>query len=306
MNKSIKKTKRLDLLVIIPVTRGVMAYKTINSVFEQLGFKNIEVVLTGNSTLDKKFCDITRKKYSEKKLKILISKKKEFPGPARNHGLNYFRLKKKKANFVLFLDDDVVVPKNYCLTLVDFLNITDSCAVSGRLISEPSDNFYNKVIDYSNFWWLQNRTNFVDRGWIGTGATLIKSSYLKSINFQSTYINEDTFFFNQLSKKSKKPLSICASTTAKHYHSRDTLIKLIEYQFKNGYYGPQFRKMSPSLIGAIRNVRLLFYSSYKSNYVDLKRNYKLLIGMLFSFLIFQFGIECQALRCFIYIHFKKK
>lgn len=302
------------LYAIIPTTRGSSSFLSIDSVLRQKGFNQVEVIVTGNSTSDPKFCNALKLRYG-KSVTILRSKKKLAPGAARNVGLNFLQ-KNKNYKWVMFLDDDIIIPDNYCHVLRRFLQITNSCAVIGNVMSKIN-NISTKILDYSNFWWLQKNKDCINRGWMGAGATLIKSTKLERILFtEKFYINEDTGFFDTLSKKTGLPLSTCSSVTAIHDHSRVNLWQLIKYQFANGVGTFIFRdeyalkgKYNPHIFDCLKELKTIFLISFKENRDFLKDKYFLLIGVFASFFIFELAILFQSAKksfTIIFRIFKKK
>jgi len=286
-----------NLTVIIPSIRNYSALESIKSAFDQIGFNQIIVILSGKSTRNTKFVNYLRKNFSEKKLYIAkcVNKPQILPGEARNDGLRLITKNKLKPDYILFLDDDVVIPNDYCLKLCEFKIKSNSAAVMGNIESKPR-NIWTTIVDYSNFWWLQTNTNRVNNGWLATTATLLKYSDLKDLFFlENIAVNEDVIFFNELSKITQKPLSICTNTKAFHFHERKNFKEVVKYQFNNGYKGVLFHNQRLSLINAIKDIKLNYTSSYKSNKKFLNNHHLINLGVLISFVIFEFGIQCSLI-----------
>jgi hypothetical protein len=182
--------------------------------------------------------------------------------------------------------------------MADNMHRINSCAVMGRISSIPV-NFWTTIIDYSNFWWLQVRENVENMRWLATTATLTKLEYINGIFFrEDVAVNEDVIFFDEISKKTNKFLSICAEETGEHHHNRKNFNEFFKYQFNNGKKGVLFRSNGINLINASRNVALNFNSTLIANGKFLEKNKLIKVGVLMSFIIFQLGIECKSLVAF--------
>ena len=188
-----------DLFVIMPTTRGIGAVKSIQSASKQVGFSNIVVLVAGKSSNDQELRRRCTACFGDA-VRILPCPDKEhiLPGEARNLGIDYVFSHGDKGSYLLFLDDDIVLPPDYAIVLKCFVDKYDLSAAMGRVVSYPI-NFWSKVIDYSNFWWLQQTRNCIDRGWLGAGATLMKTENTENIRFLTDIsVNEDTEFFDQV------------------------------------------------------------------------------------------------------------
>lgn len=290
-----------NLTVIVPTTRGIKSIPTIKSALSQIDFDEIIVIITGKSTRDEMFKTAINKELNNCNFHIVECKNKDvvLPGEARNDGLRYIKQKKLNSEFVFFLDDDVIVPEEYCLILANFMHNIGSCASMGRISSVPM-NFWTIVIDYSNFWWAQVRENVNTMKWLATTATLTKIEYIDSILFEENIaVNEDVIFFDAMSKKTNKSLSICAEITGEHHHTRKNFKEFFKYQFNNGKKGVLFLGNGLNLINIILSVKQNFQSSFAVNNKFLKNNKKIAFGILVSFIIFQIGIEYGSFVAFL-------
>lgn len=283
------------LAIIIPSVRGYSAIPTIESALNQIGFNKVNVIISGKSTLNNEFIETINNKFKTNNLFIAkcINKLKILPGEARNIGLNLIKDNKIYPKYILFLDDDVVIPKKYCKILVEFLKRTNSCAVMGRISSRPK-NLWTKIIDYSNFWWLQTTKDIDNIKWIATTATFTKYEYVKSVRFEENIsINEDVIFFNKVTELTNKKLCICSSTTGLHYHDRKNLKELLRYQFNNGFNGVLYHNQKINLINAIKDIRDNYYSSYRNNINYLKKHHLIKYGVILSFTVFEIGVQSR-------------
>lgn len=236
-----------QLIAIIPASRKDKLKNTIKSVFTQKGFKKIDIIISGEVCKDNAYIDAVKKKYSHlhfvKSNFLNRSDNKIYPAKARNFCLNYLNNKfnkfinKKLETWVLFIDDDVIlVDVNYCNKIINFIKENNFIiAAMGNMKSYP-ENFWTKVIDYSNFFWLRLEYDTFDLNWLYMCATLIKYKYIKNFYLNENFIiGEDVEFFLRIAKKYKKTLGILSSTYFYHNHDRNSFIKLLKYQFNNGY-----------------------------------------------------------------------
>lgn len=301
------KFDQKTLVIIMPTTKGAGALPSIESVFAQEGFRDVFFIATGKSTQDPKFIEALEQ-FPKNKTRIALTEKKGIvlPGEARNNGLDLLFKEGLKTSYILFVDDDIVLPADYALELAKFLEVNRSAAVMGRVSSRP-ENFWTKVIDYSNFWWLQMDTDVKKRGFLGAGATIMRANDIKKIRFNNkAKINEDTLFFLKLSRLTKRPLSFCAKVTAEHYHGRKNFLDFFLYQFNNGRHGVRFRGSGFNIVWAARKAWRTFCHAYRGNKSYLRKNKKLAFGVLLSFAIFQMGIEVGSWEKAIKNLFKKK
>ncbi len=283
----------MNISIIIPTTRGKKSLDTISSALNQIGFDNIFIIITGKSTLDQDFLNKLNIKFSKNNIYIAKGKDKKviLPGEARNDGLRYISNNDINSEFILFLDDDIVIPKDYCSILVNCLQMNDSSASIGRVISIPV-NFWTKIIDYSNFWWLQTDKNNNKMKWISTTATLTKEEYIEDIYFnEDVEVNEDSSFFDKILRGTGKLFTVCAETSAEHHHSRNSFSTVINYQFNNGrksvfYHWNIFNIFAP--------IHCLFFNYYKTLTVNkkyLSQNKLVATGVFLSFLVYTIGLE---------------
>lgn len=280
-----------SLYVIIPTTRGVKAFPSIYSALNQKGFYSVKVIICGKSANDEVFSAECRRVFGSS-VTVLPCPRKEkvFPGEARNIGLEYVAVNQSPEDYLLFLDDDISLPVDYARILKDFLDSFGQVAVMGKVISKPA-NVWSKTIDYSNFWWLQLEQDRPNLGWLGTGATLLECSHIRGNRFRSDVaVNEDVIFFSQLEKNSGKHLGVCTKTRCYHCHDRGSFFGLIQYQFNNGRRGVNFKlDKSKVFYASYKRWRNFSKSAIKANFDYLNNNKMIIVGILFSFFVFELG-----------------
>lgn len=291
------KTKMKKLCVIIPSFRGFTALPTIESALNQQGEIEVQVLVAGKSCQDKKFVDLCD---SIDPRVVAVPSPDEgpiMPGRARNIALDYLALNGGSSeDYVLFLDDDIVIPTNFAHKLIEFLDShTDTFAVMSRLETRPV-SYTSRVIDYSNFWWLQVRKDIADIGWLGGGLTMTKYSSIGNSRFPSNrMIREDTKFFQDLALKTGKRMSIYSGITAEHWHSRKGWKELIRYQYKNGE--GQIEEGSNLNLGRrwqIKQTLHLSRTAIRANWKSLWWRPWLVLGIVLSFAVMTEGSRAYA------------
>lgn len=285
------------LFVIIPSVRNEQALPSIKSGLFQKGFDDVFVILAGKSAAS----DGLRNACAELSPKIYFDPsraEKILPGTARNNGLKVASENGiREDDYVLFLDDDIVAPEGFAAELRSFLEtFTDSAAVMGRVESRPA-NLWTRIIDYSNFWWLQVRHHVRDLGWLGAGATMISYGSVKDTCFrEDMHVGEDTDFFMRIARREGKKLSIDALVTCEHFHGRESFSDFVSYQYKNGllhtdWYsdGFSFKRFLNQFIGAST-------TAISENKGYLARRPHILLGVLMSFFICFFGTQVGSIN----------
>jgi hypothetical protein len=293
---SVRMVMARHLGVIVPSVRGMGAVPIIENTLKQEGFDSVNIVVGGKSCSDKAFVErctnlspgvVTAEPFDSDHVP---------PGMARNRCLAVLEKRFPKTTHVLFLDDDIVVPGDYASTLADFLEKEKGmAAVMGRVISIPR-TYWTRVIDYSNFWWLQTERDIVDLGWVGAGATLTFFEKIHGMTFdESMTVNEDIDFFQRVAKIHNGTLGIHAGTTCEHHHARSTFKEFVRYQFNNGKQGTQqfhSPRVSPrSLLIGLRNMLVFLKKTLVTNGRYLIKRPHLIFGISLGILIYETGIQ---------------
>jgi glycosyltransferase involved in cell wall biosynthesis len=284
-----------QLAVIIPSVRGLGAMPTIQSALKLKGFDSINIIVGGKSCGDKAFVSECRRLSPHIFTTEPFASDNVPPGLARNRCLDYLDEKFSDTKYVFFLDDDIVVPKDFGIKLVNFMENGKSVAAAmGRVVSSPR-NYWSKLIDYSNFWWLQVEYNIPDLGWLGAGATMTTYKKIRGIRFDESLItNEDIFFFEEVEKRSKGTLGICAETTCLHFHGRATMSDFITYHFINGknsrHKFHSTRINLKSILSGFKHMLVYFKHALLANRRYLLKRPHIVPGLLVGIFINEVGI----------------
>lgn len=281
--------------IIIPSTRGSAALPSIKSALCQMGFSNIRVAVTGTSCSQPVFREMSGGLSSDLLLGPASSVSPLSPGKARNQGLALLGEQRSEADYLLFLDDDILLPADYAAHLRRFMEEhTSLAAAMGRVVSRPT-SYWSLVGDYSNFWWLQEKRDVLDRGFLGAGATLVRISPAAGLFFdESLWVNEDTDYFQRMARMTGGSLGICASVACAHDRTGWGVADWVRYQFQNGRRSQALfpsAELSPrSILRGIRNALSLTGTSWRAHRKYLSLRPHILLGVAFSFLIYQAGI----------------
>lgn len=284
------------LTVIIPSVRGLGAVPAVQSALKLKGFDSIDIIVGGKSCGDQAFVDECRKLSPHIFTTEPFASDNVPPGLARNRCLDILDEKFNDTKYVLFLDDDIVVPKDFAVTLVSFIEKRKTVAAAmGRVVSSPR-NYWSKLIDYSIFWWLQVNFNIPDLGWLGAGATMTTYKNIRGIRFDESLIkNEDTLFFKEVEERSKGTLGICAETTCRHFHGRVKMGDVFKYHFINGknsrHEFHSSRVNLKSILIGLRNMLVYFKRTLLANRRYLIKRPHIVLGLLVGIFINELGIQ---------------
>lgn len=285
------------LFVIIPSIKNEGAFPSIRSALAQRGFDEVVVIIAGKSACSHELKELCRDYdsvffddyYADKIL----------PGKARNRGLDLAseKLGISSDDYVLFLDDDITVPESFSEELKSFLEMFyRSVAVMGRVESRPA-NYWTRIIDYSNFWWLQVRYHIHNLGWLGAGATLIRFSDIGTTRFKEDMsVGEDTDFFMRIAREKSRLLSIDALATCEHYHGRESLSDVINYQYRNGLMHTDWYSDGFSLRHFLRQFLGASKTAVFANKRFLVFRPHILLGVIFCFFVCFLGTQAGSIK----------
>lgn len=228
--------------------------------------------------------------YSRSRFEVIVIRGKN-PSENRNSGS-----KKGEGEYIIFLDDDGVLEKDYLTNVDKFLDkFKNIDIVGGPQITPADDKIFAKISGYalaSKFgaWKIANRYSQskeildVDETYVTSANLICKRSVLKKIHFDpSLFPGEDPKFIADAKKQGFK---VAYSPEIIIYHRRrSTLKKLIKQIFNYGKVRPLKEKFSETL-----NMPFFFVPSLFLVYLI----YLLLtilfiiihINIIFNFLIF--------------------
>jgi glycosyltransferase involved in cell wall biosynthesis len=222
-------------LVIPTRNRNNFLLKTLNQLKNfKIKFKEI-LVIDSSDKFDKSFFKEICKKFSVK-----FYRSKPSTSLQRNIGL---KLRNKKSQFVMFLDDDIVFFKNSFFDMNKTINLyKNDNNISGfgfNLITNRKKTFLDLIkssyiIKLTNLYsdkpgvvtqsgWhtiVSNIKSNVLAEWFSTQAVIYKSKFITNINFNENFGNysylEDLDFSLKVNKKRKRKILVNYSSRYKH------------------------------------------------------------------------------------------
>lgn len=162
--------------VIVPVFNRP---KEVDELLESLctqTFTDFEVIIVEDGSTDKS--DAVCEKYKDLLNLHYYFKPNSGPGPSRNYGAE-----RSSGNYLLILDSDVIVPKDYLKAVDDALKATPTDAFGGPDRAHESFTPIQKAINYS-------MTSFFTTGGIRGGKKKMDKFYPRSFNMG---INRELF-----------------------------------------------------------------------------------------------------------------
>lgn len=292
-----------SLIALIPSVRPEKLKPTLESLFSQIYFDQIEAIISGPSCRDENNCQKLKKYYPNIHFAKVPPSGHIFPPKARNlalDALNSLKLDHKKYRYwILFLDDDVILNPNYVYKVSKFIQCNPPViAAMGKMQSSPY-TFIGKLIDYSNFWWLQIDHDIKNLGWLATAAAVIEYKYLNGFKFNEkyVYVGEDVDYFCRLATKHHGHLGICSKAHCAHHHNRTTLISFLKYQFNNGYYNFDWYYHNRNYLKSfIKQTNSSFSMAYQKNLPFYKKHQLFTFLVYSSFMVQQFGVFYGSIK----------
>ena len=162
--------------VIVPVyNRPVEVDELLESLCAQT-FTDFEVVVVEDGSTEKS--DAVCEQYKDRLDLKYYFKDNSGPGPSRNYGAE-----RSQGEYLIILDSDVIVPKDYLQTVDDELKASPTEAFGGPDRAHPSFTPIQKAINYS-------MTSFFTTGGIRGGKKKMDKFYPRSFNMG---IRKDVF-----------------------------------------------------------------------------------------------------------------
>ena len=154
--------------IIIPVYNRPQEVDELLESLCQQTFRDFEVVVVEDGSTEK--CDAVCDKYQDRLTLSYYFKSNSGPGPSRNYGAE-----RSQGEYLIILDSDVIVPKNYLETIQSELDREPCDAFGGPDRAHPSFTPIQKAINYS-------MTSFFTTGGIRGGKKKMDKFYPRSFN----------------------------------------------------------------------------------------------------------------------------
>ena len=159
---------KMRFSIIIPVyNRPQEVDELLESLCGQT-FKDFEVVVVEDGSSEK--CDTVCEKYADRLALRYHFKPNSGPGPSRNYGAE-----RSQGEYLIILDSDVIVPKNYLETIEEELDREPCDAFGGPDRAHESFTTIQKAINYA-------MTSFFTTGGIRGGKKKLDKFYPRSFN----------------------------------------------------------------------------------------------------------------------------
>lgn len=170
------KKEKLVSIIIPTHNRKKMLQRLLKSILIS-NYKNLEIIVVDDASSDGTSEFIREKFIKNKKIKIIRNKKNLFASASRNVGLT-----KAKGEYVFFVDDDNVLPKNTINILINTFESDDRIGEVGPVIY----NFHNK----NKIQWIRARRNmWTSKTYHDNNSALLKGKdIIETIDIPNAYI----------------------------------------------------------------------------------------------------------------------
>lgn len=253
--------------IIIPVYNGEkFINRCVDSLLSQT-YKNFEVILVNDGSTDNSLKII--KEYSKKYENIIcINQNNQGASIARNNGI-----KKAKGQYIMFVDIDDYVEKDYVKKLQKTIKNNDVC-ISGfnRVVGDKI--IYSKIP--KNVIWSAFK-------YTSTWGKIYKTDFIKEnkISFLNDYkIGEDLYFNITVLSKTNK-ISILEYAGYNYYDNAESLTNTVNKN-KN--------KRNTQMFDLLNNMNVIFKNKNKQSCVDNKTVYYFFLKTIIFYLLTQRGI----------------
>ncbi len=241
--------------IVIPVyNRPDEVDELLSSLLSQ-SFQDFEVIVVedGSKITCREVCD----KYTGKLCLSYFMKPNSGPGQSRNYGAE-----RANGEYLLILDSDVVLPKDYLQAIEDELNTLPCEAFGGSDASHPSFTPVQKAISYS-------MTSFFTTGGIRGGKAKLDKFYPRSFNmgirrdvyqtlggFSKMRFGEDIDFSYRICEAGYKPRLFPKAWV---WHKRRTdFRKFFRQVFNSGIARINLEKRHPGTMKLVHMLPMVF------------------------------------------------
>ncbi|MBQ4174906.1 MAG: glycosyltransferase [Prevotella sp.] len=241
--------------IVIPVyNRPDEVDELLSSLLSQ-SFQDFEVIVVedGSKITCREVCD----KYTGKLCLSYFMKPNSGPGQSRNYGAE-----RANGEYLLILDSDVVLPKDYLQAIEDELNTLPCEAFGGPDASHPSFTPVQKAISYS-------MTSFFTTGGIRGGKAKLDKFYPRSFNmgirrdvyqtlggFSKMRFGEDIDFSYRICEAGYKPRLFPQAWV---WHKRRTdFRKFFRQVFNSGIARINLEKRHPGTMKLVHMLPMVF------------------------------------------------
>lgn len=283
--------------VIVPTTRLEQASKTLETISHQRYQGEIETIVVGTCA------DELSKQWSVTPVNLECPCP---PGKARNIGAQF-----ASGDILIFLDDDCIVAEDWVERNISALRRPHIGAV-GASIRGKSRSFFARCTDFTNFGYYQH-AKYLDGPVASASMSIPRSVFNLVGEFNETmFSGEDIDLCYRIQKRGYRTV-YHPDIVVTHDHNRDTLGKLLRYNYSHGLSSGLSTKIQHRQVG-LKN-RLLFCVRFPPLFllllpcialaatigivaINIPENWEVLLQLPFIFmakLAYEFGIFRQLI-----------
>lgn len=219
--------------VIVPVSRQELASQTLASLADQSYSGTVEIIVVGA---------IARQLAQQWPVTVVHVAHFDTPGKARNLGAA-----QACGDILLFLDDDCLVTHDWIAQNVHALQQPQSGVVGARICG-TSRSFFARCVDFTNFGYYQQRRP-QDRPVASASMGVWQRVFQAVGGFDETLkSSEDIDFCYRVLKQGQRTV-YQPEIVVSHNHQRDTLGKLLRYNYRRGFAGGLATKIEHRDVG---------------------------------------------------------
>ena len=167
-------------------------YESLNSVLKQ-SYKNLEIIIIYDDEDKTDLKDIKRLAKIDRRIKVLINKKKLGAGNSRNRGIKY-----SKGSYIAFLDCDDLWKKNKLKKQINFMT---KKKISASFTSYNIINIKNKILGKMKAKKKIVYNDLLKSCDIGLSSVMIKKNILLDNLFPNLKTKEDYVLWLKITKK---------------------------------------------------------------------------------------------------------
>lgn len=268
-----------DVSIIIPFSRKKNVLKTLESIAKQdFDLDTVEVLIsgTGSSSIPNKY---------NLNIRTIDLVANYPPGKWRNLGTA-----KANGSKFIFLDDDCIADKNLIKYVIKELERPNIGAVTGKIIGS-SNKYFARCVDFSNFYLYQSNKAEYRKSVCSAVLGVKKERFIEIGKFRADLrVGEDVDLSYRLTENGYYNV-YQPKIVVFHDHGRDTLRKLLQYQYNNGFmsafllfsnYKPSLafktlKRLKHPLVYFMMSIGFALYNTIYALIINIKDNKKIFL-----------------------------
>jgi glycosyltransferase involved in cell wall biosynthesis len=219
--------------IIVPVSRLELASQTLASLARQSYAGEVEIIVVGAIA-----CELAQ----QWPVTAVHVPHFDTPGKARNLGAA-----RARGEVFLFLDDDCLVAHDWIAQNVHALQMPHSGVVGARICG-TSRSFFARCVDFTNFGYYQQRRP--KDGPVASASMGVWQRAFQAVGgFDETLSSSEDIDFCYRVQKQGQRTAYRPEIVVSHNHQRDTLGKLLRYNYRRGFAGGLATKIEHRDVG---------------------------------------------------------